>query len=184
MILELFKELQKNHPGLKLILTPRHSERSGAVEKIINKLGISYTKLKGDPLQKNVDVLLINTTGELLNFLAVSDIVYVGKSMCGNHGGQNIIEPALLKKVVIHGPNMENFPYVVDVFQKEGASLQVASKMELKEALQHLLTEDAYREEMAEKALSVVEKYRGAIEKTIDALRQIDAAHKTETGGS
>ena len=175
MILEVFKELQREHSGLKLILTPRHSERSPEVEKIIVSQGLSYTKLQGDQPQTGVDVLLVNTTGELINFLAVSDIVFVGKSMCDNHGGHNIIEPALLGKVVIHGPNMENFQYVVDAFQEEEASLMVNDKAELTESLSQLLLDDQYRKKLAGKAIGVVEKYRGAIDKTIDSLQQIQA---------
>ena len=120
-------------------------------------------------------MLLVNTTGELINFLAVSDIVFVGKSMCGNHGGHNIIEPALLGKVVIHGPNMENFQYVVAAFQEEGASLMVENKQELTERLSRLLGDDLYRQGIARKAIEVVEKYRGAIDKTIDSLQQIQS---------
>lgn len=175
IILELFKELQDKQPGLKLILAPRHSERSDEVEQLIIDMKLSYTKLLDEVHGKNVDVLLINTTGELLNFLEVSDIVFVGKSMLGCHGGQNIIEPALLKKVVLHGPNMENFEYVVRAFQQEGASLVVHSKEELRDTLLKLFKNDAYRKEQAQKAFDVVEKYRGAIDKTIDALRQIDS---------
>jgi len=173
MILEVFKELQKSFAGLKLILTPRHSERSPEVEKLIQTKALSYTKLKGEPQKSGIDVLLINTTGELLHFLAVSDIVFVGKSMCGNHGGHNIIEPALLGKVVIHGPNMENFEYVVDAFQEEGASLLAKDQEALMEIISKLLNDDQHREELAEKAIMVVEKYRGAIDKTIDSLQQI-----------
>lgn len=175
MILTVFKELQREHSGLKLILTPRHSERSGEVEKIIQSKELSYTKLQGDDCQTGVDVLLINTTGELINFLAVSDIVFVGKSMCGNHGGHNIIEPALLGKVVIHGANMENFQYVVDAFQEEEASLMVKNKQELTASLLQLLADPLYREDLATKAVEVVGKYRGAIDKTIDSLQQIQS---------
>lgn len=173
MILEVFKELQKDNPGTKLILTPRHSERSSEVEKIIQTYSLSYTLLQTDDLQTDIDVLLVNTTGELLNFLAVSDIVFVGKSMCGNHGGHNIIEPALLGKAVVHGSNMENFQYVVDAFQDEDASVQVSNKQEFLEILSKLLADDMYRNEIAGKAFAVVEKYRGAIDKTIDSLQQI-----------
>lgn len=173
LILEVFKELQNDNPGIKLILTPRHSERSSEVEEIIRTHSLSYTLLQTDDLQMGVDVLLVNTTGELFDFLAVSDIVFVGKSMCGNHGGHNIIEPALLGKVVIHGSNMENFQYVVDAFQDEDASVQVSNKQELLEILTKLLVDDLYRNEIARKAFEVVGKYRGAIDKTIDSLQQI-----------
>jgi 3-deoxy-D-manno-octulosonic-acid transferase len=172
MILEVFKELQKEYPRLKLILTPRHSERSPEVEKIITVNELSYTKVKGHKKQTDVDVLLVNTTGELIHFLAVSDIVFVGKSMCGNRGGHNIIEPALLKKVVVHGSHMENFQNVVDAFQEEKASLMVKDKQEFQQVLSKLLADDVYRIKIAKKAFQVVGKYRGAIDKTIDSIQQ------------
>ncbi len=173
MILTVFKALQKEFPGVKLILTPRHSERSVEVEKMIKRHTLSYTKVQSTKIRTGVDVLLVNTTGELIHFLAVSDIVFIGKSMCGNHGGHNIIEPALLKKVVIHGFNMENFQYVVDAFQEERAALMVSDQRELQETLVTLLADDSYRKELAEKAFLVVKKYKGAIDKTIDSLQQI-----------
>lgn len=175
MILDVFKTLQIAYPGLRLILTPRHSERSPEVEKNIRDTNLSYTKVQTGQSKTGVDVLLVNTTGELINYLAVSEIVFVGKSMCGNHGGHNIIEPALLGKVVIHGPNMENFQYVVDAFQEEKASLMVSNKEELTEQLLKLLGDDEYREAIAAKAFIVVKKYRGAIDKTIDSLQKIQS---------
>lgn len=173
MILEVFQQLQSQSAGLKLILTPRHSERSAEVETLIRQKSLSYTKVETKNPARGVDVLLVNTTGELINFLAVSDIVYVGKSMCGNNGGHNIIEPALLGKVVVHGPKMQNFQSVVDVFQQEQASLMVADREELIRVLSKLLADDGYREGYAVRAGEVVEKYRGAIEKTIDTLLQL-----------
>ena len=68
---------------------------------------------------------------------------------------------------------MENFQYVVDAFQDEDASVQVSNKQELLEVLTKLLVDDLYRNEIAGKAFEVVEKYRGAIDKTIDSLQQI-----------
>lgn len=173
MILEVFKRLQSRFTGLKLILTPRHSERSAEVEKLIQQNSLSYAKVKSQNPRTGVDVLLVNTTGELINFLAVSDIVYVGKSMCGNTGGHNLIEPALLGKVVVHGPNMQNFQNVVDVFQEEHASLMVTDKEELEAVLAELLSDASRREEYALKAAAVVQKYRGAIDRTIDSLVQL-----------
>ncbi len=191
IILNVFLKLKKSYPDLKVILTPRHSERSGEVAKIIENYGVSYTLLippghkfrtsrqaaqlsfKTHEPKRDVDLLLINTTGELLDFLAVSHIVYVGKSLGKNHGGHNIIEPALLAKAVVHGNHMENFQYVVDAFQEEKAALQVSSESQLYDVLYRLVEDESYRKDISIRAYGVVEKYRGATDKTIDALQQI-----------
>ncbi|MEA3469387.1 MAG: 3-deoxy-D-manno-octulosonic acid transferase [Thermodesulfobacteriota bacterium] len=173
MILEVFQHLQTQFNGLKLILTPRHTERSGEVEKIISQYSLSYSLLKTDSPGTGVDVLLVNTTGELIHFLAVSDIVYVGKSMCGNSGGHNIIEPAVFGKVIVHGSQMQNFKQVVEIFQQENASLMVENKKELQDILKRLLADESLRKSYAQRSEQVVTKYRGAIDKTIDALLQL-----------
>ena len=70
------------------------------------------------------DVLLVDTTGELRSFYACADVIFVGKSLT-EHGGQNIVEPALCGKPIIVGPNMENFAAVTQDFLAAAALLQV-----------------------------------------------------------
>ena len=85
--------------------------------------------LKGDESGKEtVDVLLVNTTGELMNYYGAADVAYVGKSLAGQTGGHNIIEPAIFGKAIIHGSHMENFRAVAELFRNAEASVEVVQK--------------------------------------------------------
>jgi 3-deoxy-D-manno-octulosonic-acid transferase len=117
------------------------------------------------------DALLVDTTGELAAFYAAADIVFVGKSLL-HHGGQNPIESAMCGKATIVGPHMENFPAVMPPFLKENALLQIQTPAELENAVQSLLTDAAERSRLGDRAAKVVEKNRGAIQRTLQLLQK------------
>ena len=188
IMVKTFKSLVVDFPSLNFILAPRHAERTYDVEKILKKEDMDYvllTELKES--LKNVNsamskeiinqgkakrkVLLVNTTGDLMGLFAVSDIVFMGKSLCGVKGGHNIIEPAIYGKPVIFGSNMDNFRQVVKIFKDNKAAVEVKNEQEFCRTLRRLLSDPAERECLGRISREVVEKNRGAINKTIDLLR-------------
>lgn len=116
------------------------------------------------------DVLLVDTTGELMSFYAVSDVVFIGKSLC-EHGGQNPIEPALFGKAIVVGPNMENFPSVMDDFRMKGALSQAQDAQALEETIEKLLADPVFREQLGAAAQAVVESRRGVIDKMVKKVQ-------------
>ncbi|MFA7257364.1 MAG: 3-deoxy-D-manno-octulosonic acid transferase, partial [Kiritimatiellales bacterium] len=124
---KIYKNLRVQHPELFLVLVPRHAERRADVVKDIESQGLSFVLRSCRPgdLTRRPDVLVVDTTGELMSFYAASDVVFVGKSLC-EHGGQNPIEPALFGKPIVVGPNMENFPSVMEDFLSAKALRQVS----------------------------------------------------------
>ena len=57
----------------------------------------------------SVDVVLVDTLGELLAFYAAGDVAFVGGSLVPV-GGHNLLEPAALGKPTITGPHSFNSP--------------------------------------------------------------------------
>lgn len=178
LVVNVFLALQKLYPQLRLVLVPRHHERAGEAEAVLRERGLSYRLLKlpsgtEAPAAAPCHVLLVNTTGELMAFYAACDIAYVGKSLGGNHGGHNIIEPAMFSKPVIHGCNMENFRLVADIFRKQQAVVEVARDSDLEPAMKDLLESAATRAELGRRARQVIEENRGAIDKTLALLEPL-----------
>ncbi len=178
LVSDAFRSLKTQFPHLKLVLVPRHQERAAEVEAVLRARGLSYRLLK--PAAERVaeavtpvDVLLVNTTGELMSFYAAADIAFVGKSLAGNSGGHNIIEPAIFGKPILYGVHMENFRLVAEVFTRHQAALAVASDTSLEPELGKLLSDGDARRELGRKARQVVEQYRGAMDKTLDALQPL-----------
>ncbi len=169
MVLEIFTNLRRRFPDLKLILVPRHAERAPEVMRLLQQLEIPYRLLKEPaPAAGTADVLLVNTTGELMNFYAAADVVYVGKTLAGNSGGHNIIEPAIFGKPIVHGKNMQNFRMVTDIFKKARATIEVQDADGLAMAVFEILSDRDLAATLGARSRQVVETYRGAIDRTID----------------
>jgi 3-deoxy-D-manno-octulosonic-acid transferase len=147
---------------------PRHVERTAEIEKLIVQKGMSYG-LFTDQLATPKDLLLVNVTGELLSLIACSDIVYVGKSLAGNEGGHNIIEPAVCGKAILHGINMQNFKLVTQIFQDAKASVLVTEES-IAEQVIRLTQSVSERQELGRRALEVVSIHSGAVAATISIL--------------
>lgn len=179
LICDAYQKLRADFPSLRMVLVPRHCERTPEVEKVLRDRGLTWKLLKPTPetaapaAASTADVLLVNTTGELMNFYGASDLAYVGKSLAGQTGGHNIIEPAIFGKAILHGCHMENFRAVAALFQQHQAAVEVADEAALEPALRRLLASPAERESLGRKARQVVERYRGAIDRTLDHIETL-----------
>ncbi len=170
---QIYKNLRPQHPELFLVLVPRHAERRDDVVKTIEAQGLSYAlRSQMDNGAAKPDVLVVDTTGELMNFYAAADVVFIGKSLC-EHGGQNPIEPALFGKPIVVGPNMENFPSVMDDFLSAKALRQVDSFQALEETVAELLADSSIRAQLGAAARGVIESRRGVIEKMVEEVGHV-----------
>ena len=176
ILLHAFTKLRSLFPELRLVLVPRHFERAVSVAAEIERAGLNYSRRssmdetgQGDSAPQ-CDVLLVDTTGELMSFYACATVIFVGKSMT-SHGGQNIIEPAMFGAPIVTGTHMENFPGVVDDFTESNALLQVSSEQELEETLSRLLADEELRKTYGSRAADVVFRKKGTLPKTVQLVR-------------
>jgi 3-deoxy-D-manno-octulosonic-acid transferase len=170
-LLDVYRDLRATINNLVLVLVPRHAERRDKVLSAIADRGLNVvrrTELK-PRASAAPDVLLVDTTGELRGFYACADVIFVGKSL-SEHGGQNIIEPALCGKPIVVGPNMENFAAVTQDFLAAGALVQVRDTAGLRDAVRALLSDPAKRVFLGQKARSLVGEKAGAIDKTLQLV--------------
>ncbi len=179
ILVEQFLRLRVKFPNLFLILAPRHFERAKNLGKQLAKSGVklfyrtditSTTRLAPG----SIECLLVNTTGELMNFYQAASVVFVGKSLTAN-GGQNPIEPAALGKATVFGPNMQNFEDVARIFLAQRAVIQVPDAAELEKVFAELLGSEARRRELGERAATVVRENMGAVDRTVEMIvRHLD----------
>lgn len=156
--------LKPEFSSLKLILVPRHAERRNEVLASVQASGLSCvmkTSLEAGAGPRNPDALIVDTTGELMKFYEIADVVFVGKSLTRN-GGQNFIEPAFFSKPVLVGPNLENFLAVAADFEESNALVRVKDEAGLVSELRRLLGDEAHRRVVGERAGCVVRLKSGA----------------------
>ncbi len=156
-------------PNLRLVLVPRHMERGNEVENELNEAGFtclrrSRMKVRTEKKTPSADtILMIDTTGELFALYAMADIVFVGKTLAPNIGGQNMIEPASFGKAVITGPHTENFAAVMHLFRREHSILEIADSKALVKVVSDFATDQPARRELGARAKAVVDQQRGAL---------------------
>ncbi len=178
IILQVYKEIRDEFPHLKLLLAPRHIERTGEIEKLIAKYRLasiraSQIKMCGlgmKPTQRSI--LLLDTIGELNSIYARATIVFVGGSLV-KRGGHNILEPAIWGKVILFGPCIFNFRDIIKPFLDNNAAFKVKDKEQLKQVLRTLLNNPDEREEIGMRARRIVEENKGATERNIRLIREV-----------
>lgn len=173
LLAEAFLNLEKEFPGLRIILAPRHAERGGDVASELKSLGLEHhRRSSGVQPPSPVRCLLADTTGELVSLMSAADVVFMGKTLAGNEGGHNVIEPAMLGKPVLTGARMTNFKSVMEAMLSEEAIVSVESDSCLLLSLRRVLSDPEWRAELGRKGKACVERRRGATVKTIKLLQE------------
>ena len=114
-------------------------------------------------------VLLLDSLGELAQLYSLASVVFVGGSLVPS-GGHNILEPAVAGKPVVVGPHMENFQEIADAFRAESALVEVRSAEDLGREITALLSDEPRRRELGDRARGLIDRNRGALRATVDAL--------------
>jgi 3-deoxy-D-manno-octulosonic-acid transferase len=174
-VLEAFKALRAQLPEARLLIAPRRPERFAAVLAKIEASGLGGTRrstLEGP--WRGDDVLLLDTLGELAQVYALGTIAFIGGSLVSS-GGHNVLEAAIHGKPVIVGPHMENFQEIADLFLADGALLQVASRDALAPAVLALFGDEPRRRRIGDAARALVDRHRGALDRTVEALAPLVA---------
>jgi len=110
--------LKKKYKSLLTIIIPRHVDR---IENIYKDLKLhnlnTIIRSSKKKINLNTDIYLVDTYGETKKFFNISKIAFIGGSII-NHGGQNPIEPARFGLNILHGPNIQNFRDIYQLFDK------------------------------------------------------------------
>jgi 3-deoxy-D-manno-octulosonic-acid transferase len=177
-LLRAFARVKKASPSALAILAPRHPERFGEVERLARDGGfvtIRRTELPIDA-EPRADVVVLDSIGELAQIYQLATAVFVGGSLV-DHGGHNILEPAIFGKAIIFGPHMQNFKEIADTFLANGAAVQVQSERELEDALLGFLRDPVRRARLGAAARALVEANRGAKDKTLAVIADLVPTH-------
>jgi 3-deoxy-D-manno-octulosonic-acid transferase len=173
-VLGAFAKIKAAMPSSLLVLAPRHPERFAEVERIARDTGLVTMKRSELPIdaEPRADVVVLDTIGELAQLYQVSTAVFVGGSL-EDHGGHNILEPAIFGKPIVFGPHMRNFREIADAFLANDAAIQVQTERELNTALLALVTDPVRRARLGAAARALVEANRGAKTKTLEVIREV-----------
>jgi 3-deoxy-D-manno-octulosonic-acid transferase len=173
-VLGAFAKIKATMPSALLVLAPRHPQRFTEVERLARDAGFVTIKRSELPIdaEPRADVVVLDSIGELAQLYQVSTAVFVGGSL-EDHGGHNILEPAIFGKPILFGPYMRNFKEIAEAFLSNDAAIQVQTERELNTALLALVTDPVRRARLGAAARALVEANRGAKTKTLEVIGQL-----------
>jgi len=162
-ILDAFHNVKNEIPDLKLIIVPRHPERTDEILKISREMGISSKAAKEIPGAFDLnDVIVINATGILKKLYSIANVSFIGGSLLSKYGGHNVIEAAYNKCAFIVGPYYKNFEDIINLFQSSHGCILLKDPSELSSAFKELLNNDELRANLIDNAYEVVLENQGS----------------------
>jgi 3-deoxy-D-manno-octulosonic-acid transferase len=168
--LNAHRELRRERPDALLILVPRHPQRFAEVQALLFREGESFvTRSSGVGVTATISTVLVDTTGELLQWYAATDVAFVGGSLVPV-GGHNVLEPAALGVPILCGPYMSNAQEIAERLLQVGGARQVTSAAQMSVALRELARDPKARRSMGERANEVVLANRGATRRVLDIV--------------
>ncbi|MBL4844775.1 MAG: 3-deoxy-D-manno-octulosonic acid transferase [Planctomycetes bacterium] len=177
-LLKAYLSLRDEFPRLRLVLVPRHTERTaGLLEELQRSASVTLRTqqlaARGSGSAPDAmavgEVLLVDTVGELGRLYSVADLVFVGGSLIP-HGGQNMLEPVMYGKPTLFGPHWVNFEEPVKRLLAAEGVREVQGAGELEAAFRALLKDPAGARAMGERGRQAMVAAQGATDATVRGL--------------
>jgi 3-deoxy-D-manno-octulosonic-acid transferase len=176
--LAIFEKLKRDIENLRLILVPRQRDRFEEVAALLRASGLPFVRrssLNGPP-DEAAAVVLVDTIGELTAVWGLAEVAFVGGSLDGKRGGQNMIEPAAYGTPVIFGPHVWNFRDAATRLVQADAAIQVADAAELETAVRNLFIDRERQQRMGAAGRQFVLAQQGATARTMAAIAILEKA--------
>ncbi|MFP6854721.1 MAG: glycosyltransferase N-terminal domain-containing protein [Opitutales bacterium] len=178
-LLRFMEQNEGEGTPVRLVIAPRHAERGDEIAQLLDNRSLPWRRRSTEKETGNGEamVYLADTTGELSRLVQTADLVFVGKTLSPNEGGQNPIEAASCGIPLIFGPNTQNFSEMARTLVEAGAGLRVSDANALQKVLPELLGDQIVRAEMGAAASHWKTEQEGASSKTYDKVIQLLESH-------
>ena len=174
-ILQCYEQLRAGFPQLQLILAPRHPHRAEELVQLSEAAGFQPRRLSSltqSQLEAPAGVVIVDQMGMLLPLYDLADVAFVGGSLIP-FGGQNPIEPALMRTPVVSGMHCFNFTEIVEKLVSVGAMFQVSSVAALAETIAKLLDDAELRSRAGAAGYAEAMANKGASERVAERLIEL-----------
>lgn len=172
IILNASRRMRAEFPDLLLILVPRHPERFDKVAALSQRSGFKILRRSDQGMcTREIQVLVVDTMGELPLFYGTADIAFVGGSLVPR-GGHNLLEPAALGRPVIIGPHYFNFNEISRQFLSANAAIQIDSSESLANAVIELFRSPQKRADMGQAGQQLIQHSQGASQRLLNLIKR------------
>jgi len=164
MLLAVYDRVRERAPDLRLVLAPRHLNRLPGLIQSLDREGRRYrrySELGESRTEKDAEILLVDTMGQLGRLYSLATVVFVGGSLVPV-GGHNLLEPAALGRPVLFGPYIQHVQETAALLSASGGGRMVRNLDELAQEIQILFSDPDRRQKMEAQAKETVGRHQGA----------------------
>lgn len=175
VVLRAHQAAKRAEPRLKLVLAPRHPERSEEAALLLGAQRLGFIRLSeldsgADPPREGTDCLLVDRFGALGGLYAWSAAAFVGGTLVPA-GGHNLLEPAGLGVPVIFGPHTGNISDPARSLIVSGGGRLAQDSEDIAAHLREWLLDPAARERASASARATWTSYTGATARAFEHLK-------------
>ena len=175
-------QLTRHLPLLKqkkylLVIAPRYPDRGKPLRHQLQQENFTVAvRSRQDSITDHTDIYIVDTLGELDEYLNEAALVFVGGSLI-LRGGHNILEPAGFGKCTIVGPHTDNFSLETKELLKANGIIQVSDNQDLGIQLARLLNDDHVRTQYGINAQRFIKQKASVLGSYIKYLQPILQQH-------
>ena len=175
LIAKVMRVLRSRGHRVRLIVAPRYDTAAGQVAHSLHRAGISSKRRSLLKSREFIyeDALIIDTFGELPGLYPLADAVILGGTFFkrGNVGfGQNIVEPLIAIKPILHGPFIGQFEDIRDSLHEAWAGTEAETEEQLIHSLEELIVRPELRGRLCEKARMIINANVGNAKRHVDYI--------------
>lgn len=171
-VLWAYQKLLGEHPGLRLIIAPRHPKRAQDVAALAGASGLEV-RLWSEGPSSAWRVLVVDEIGLLAQLYGKGQVAVVGGSLV-RRGGHNPLEPCRLGVATVIGPHCWAYEQLVHGLVDAGGAVLLPQGESPKQALLHairqLLADQQLRKLMGAAAASYCREQQGSAVRTAQRL--------------
>ena len=123
------------------------------------------------PLARNADLIIVDRVGVLGDLYALADMAFVGGGFHGA-GLHSVLEPAAFGVPVVFGPRIDN-SREAGLLELEGGGASAADADALAAILTRWTLDAVARTDAGHRARALVERGRGATEKSVALIERL-----------
>lgn len=166
LAINTFKDLLEEFSNLRLIIAPRHVNRTKDILNLVKNNGFNpILRSKGEKINSLNDIYILDTIGELIYLYKHCKITVLGGTFT-KIGGHNILEPIKAGSYTIIGPYDFKINGVSDLFKRKNAIVQVNNSKDLKSKIKEALTNEKLIEKIIQNGKEIINENKNVFKHT------------------
>ena len=173
-LLSAFSQLKTAIPGVLFAIAPRHPERFQTIYNLCQQMGFNTgLRSQAATINSDIDMIVLDSMGELLGFYQISDFAFVGGSLVPLIGGHNVLEPIAVEVPVFTGPHMQNSKSICQDLCAMNAMQLYTNAEDIFAAMIRMHQDKSSRVQQVSNASQVLEKNKGSLGRYLEKIEEV-----------